>query len=76
MPRLADDVRLSEEFLLICLPGAHVTEHASDTKNFEVITAAPERLAISRGRSYRDLIAAGEGADRQGNVFPGGERDR
>jgi transposase len=25
----------------------------SDTKNFEVITATPERLAVSPGRSYR-----------------------
>jgi transposase len=25
----------------------------SDSKNFEVITAPPERLAVSPGRSYR-----------------------
>jgi transposase len=30
-----------------------VSEHMSDTKNFEVITAAAERLAVSPGRSYR-----------------------
>jgi transposase len=30
-----------------------VSEHTSDTKNFEVITATPERLAVSPGRSYR-----------------------
>jgi hypothetical protein len=40
---------LSENLLLICLPGAHVIEQ---TKNFEVITATPERLAVSPGRGY------------------------
>jgi transposase len=30
-----------------------VSEHMSDSKNFEVITAAAERLSVSPGRSYR-----------------------
>lgn len=30
-----------------------MSEHTSDTKNFEIITATPERLAVSPGRSYR-----------------------
>ena len=30
-----------------------MSEHMSDTKNFEVITAAAERLRVSPGRSYR-----------------------
>jgi transposase len=30
-----------------------VSEHMSDTKNFEVITAAAERLSVSPRRSYR-----------------------
>jgi transposase len=30
-----------------------VSEHMSDTKNFEVITAAAERLSVSPGRRYR-----------------------
>ena len=30
-----------------------MSEHMSDTKNFEVITAAAERLTVSPGRSYR-----------------------
>ncbi|WP_449384662.1 transposase [Bradyrhizobium sp. UFLA05-112] len=30
-----------------------MSEHTSDTRNFEVITATPERLAVSPGRSYR-----------------------
>src|SRR6516162_8154984 len=34
-------------------PGAHESEHMSDTKNFEVITAAAERLRVSPGWSYR-----------------------
>jgi transposase len=38
---------------MICLPGADVSEHMSDTKNFEVITATPERLSVGPGRSYR-----------------------
>ncbi|WP_235984141.1 transposase [Bradyrhizobium australiense] len=30
-----------------------MSEHRSDTKNFEVITATPERLPVSPGRSHR-----------------------
>ena len=30
-----------------------MSEHTSDTKNFEVIRATPERLSVSPGRSYR-----------------------
>ena len=30
-----------------------MSEHTSDTKNFEVITATPERLAVSPRRTYR-----------------------
>jgi transposase len=30
-----------------------MSEHRSDTKNFEVITAVAERLSVSPGRSYR-----------------------
>ena len=30
-----------------------MSEHMSDTNNFEVITAAAERLRVSPGRSYR-----------------------
>ncbi|TMJ81947.1 MAG: transposase [Alphaproteobacteria bacterium] len=30
-----------------------MSEHMSETKNFEVITAAAERLSVSPGRSYR-----------------------
>ena len=30
-----------------------MSEHMSDTKNFEVITAAAERLSVSPGRRYR-----------------------
>jgi len=33
-----------------------VSEHMSDTKNFEVITAAAERLSVSPGRSYRTWL--------------------
>ncbi|MGL9623927.1 hypothetical protein QRQ56_38875 [Bradyrhizobium sp. U531] len=51
--RMMFDVRLSENLLVICLPGAHVREHTSDTKNFEVIRATPERLAVIPGRSDR-----------------------
>lgn len=40
-----------------------MSEHMSDTKNFEVITAAAERLRVSPG-----------GSDRRVNVFAGGER--
>jgi len=31
----------------------HVSEHMSDSKDFEVITAAAERVSVSPGRSYR-----------------------
>ncbi|MCA6120215.1 transposase, partial [Bradyrhizobium sp. WSM 1738] len=30
-----------------------MSEHRSDTKNFEVITATPERLPVSPGRRHR-----------------------
>lgn len=30
-----------------------MSEHRSDSRNFEVITAAAERLSVSPGRSYR-----------------------
>lgn len=59
---------------MIYLPEAHVSEHTSDTKNFEVITATPERLAVSPGAKLSHLVAGAEGTDRQGNVFSGGER--
>jgi transposase len=30
-----------------------VSEHMSESRNFEVLTAAPERLAVSPARTYR-----------------------
>jgi hypothetical protein len=46
----------------------------SESRNFVVLTAAPERLAVSPGAHLSELVARGEDEDHRGDLRTGSER--